>query len=79
MDESLEILRSLSDGKPVSFGRRFFSDPATPNSSGAVVAIRSYISGRSDAAVRRAGRFGDGWLGIWVSAGTIRFCGESSR
>jgi alkanesulfonate monooxygenase SsuD/methylene tetrahydromethanopterin reductase-like flavin-dependent oxidoreductase (luciferase family) len=25
------------------------------------------VGGRSDAAVRRAARFGDGWLGIWVS------------
>jgi alkanesulfonate monooxygenase SsuD/methylene tetrahydromethanopterin reductase-like flavin-dependent oxidoreductase (luciferase family) len=26
------------------------------------------VGGRSDAAVRRAGRFGDGWIGIWNSA-----------
>jgi alkanesulfonate monooxygenase SsuD/methylene tetrahydromethanopterin reductase-like flavin-dependent oxidoreductase (luciferase family) len=26
------------------------------------------VGGRSDAAVRRAGRLGDGWLGIWNSA-----------
>jgi alkanesulfonate monooxygenase SsuD/methylene tetrahydromethanopterin reductase-like flavin-dependent oxidoreductase (luciferase family) len=25
------------------------------------------VGGRSSAAVRRAGRLGDGWLGIWVS------------
>jgi len=69
MDESLEILRSLSDGKPVSFDGEFFSirdaqivpAPSSP--------IPITIGGRSDAAVRRAGRFGDGWLGIWVSAG----------
>jgi len=69
MDESLEILRSLSDGKPVSFDGEFFSirdaqivpAPSSP--------IPITIGGRSDAAVRRAGRFGDGWLGIWVSSG----------
>ena len=27
------------------------------------------VGGRSDAAVRRAARLGDGWLGIWVSPG----------
>ncbi len=27
------------------------------------------VGGRSEAAVRRAGRLGDGWLGIWVSPG----------
>ena len=69
MDESLEILRALSDGKPVSFDGEFFSlrdaqivpAPSSP--------IPITIGGRSDAAVRRTGRFGDGWLGIWVSAG----------
>jgi alkanesulfonate monooxygenase SsuD/methylene tetrahydromethanopterin reductase-like flavin-dependent oxidoreductase (luciferase family) len=25
------------------------------------------VGGRSDAAIRRAGRYGDGWLGIWNS------------
>ena len=25
------------------------------------------VGGRSDAAVRRAGRFGDGWLAAWLS------------
>jgi alkanesulfonate monooxygenase SsuD/methylene tetrahydromethanopterin reductase-like flavin-dependent oxidoreductase (luciferase family) len=25
------------------------------------------VGGRSDAAIRRAGRLGDGWYGIWVS------------
>ena len=67
MDESLEILRALSDGEPVSFDGEFFSlrdaliipAPSPP--------IPLIVGGRSDAAVRRAGRFGDGWLGIWVS------------
>ena len=67
MDESLQILRALSDGKPVSFDGEFFllhdaliiPAPSPP--------IPLIVGGRSDAAVRRAGRFGDGWLGIWVS------------
>ena len=67
MDESLEILRELSEGKPVSFDGEFFAlrdaqilpAPSSP--------IPIVVGGRSDAAIRRAGRFGDGWLGIWVS------------
>ena len=67
MDESLAILRDLSEGKPVTFDGEFFSlrdaqilpAPASP--------VPIVVGGRSDAAVRRAGRFGDGWLGIWVS------------
>ena len=67
MDESLAILRELTEGKPVSFDGEFFAlrdaqilpSPSPP--------IPIMVGGRSDAAVRRAGRFGDGWLGIWVS------------
>jgi alkanesulfonate monooxygenase SsuD/methylene tetrahydromethanopterin reductase-like flavin-dependent oxidoreductase (luciferase family) len=67
MDESLQILRALGAGEPVSFDGEFFSlrdalvlpAPAPP--------VPLIVGGRSDAAVRRAGRFGDGWLGIWVS------------
>lgn len=32
------------------------------------VPIPLIVGGRPDAALRRAGRLGDGWLGIWVSA-----------
>jgi alkanesulfonate monooxygenase SsuD/methylene tetrahydromethanopterin reductase-like flavin-dependent oxidoreductase (luciferase family) len=68
MDESLQILRGLSDGTPVTFDGEFFSlhdalilpAPSPP--------VPLIIGGRSDAAVRRAAKFGDGWLGIWVSA-----------
>ena len=67
MDESLQILRGLADGTPVTFDGEFFSlqdalivpAPAPP--------IPLIVGGRSDAAVRRAARLGDGWLGIWVS------------
>jgi len=67
MDESLQILRGLGKGTPVTFGGEFFSlDEAliVPAPSPPVPLI---VGGRSDAAVRRAAKFGDGWLGIWVS------------
>jgi alkanesulfonate monooxygenase SsuD/methylene tetrahydromethanopterin reductase-like flavin-dependent oxidoreductase (luciferase family) len=67
MDECLQILRGLSDGTPLTFDGEFFSlrdawivpAPSPP--------IPLIVGGRSDAAVGRAGRLGDGWLGIWVS------------
>src|SRR5262245_50908213 len=67
MDESLQILRGLAGGTPVTFAGEFFSvDDALivppPSPRGPLV-----VGGRSDAAVRRAARLGDGWLGIWVS------------
>jgi alkanesulfonate monooxygenase SsuD/methylene tetrahydromethanopterin reductase-like flavin-dependent oxidoreductase (luciferase family) len=67
MDECLQILRTLASGEPATFEGEFFSfhdalivpAPSPP--------IPLVVGGRSDAAVRRAGRLGDGWLGIWVS------------
>jgi alkanesulfonate monooxygenase SsuD/methylene tetrahydromethanopterin reductase-like flavin-dependent oxidoreductase (luciferase family) len=67
MDESLEILRALSEGKPVSFEGEFFSLRDAQILPAPSPPIPITVGGRSDAAVRRAGRFGDGWLGIWVS------------
>jgi alkanesulfonate monooxygenase SsuD/methylene tetrahydromethanopterin reductase-like flavin-dependent oxidoreductase (luciferase family) len=67
MDECLRLLRSLATGTAVSFDGEFFAledalvlPPPSPP-------IRLIVGGRSDAAVRRAARLGDGWLGIWVS------------
>jgi len=68
MDECLAVVRQLLTGQPTTFhGRHVNLDeavilpaPSTP--------IPMPVGGRSDAAVRRAGRLGDGWLGIWVSA-----------
>jgi alkanesulfonate monooxygenase SsuD/methylene tetrahydromethanopterin reductase-like flavin-dependent oxidoreductase (luciferase family) len=67
MDESLQILRGLLDGKPVSFDGGFFSVQDALIIPAPAVPIPITVGGRSDAAVRRAGRFGDGWLAIWVS------------
>jgi len=86
-DECLEILRGLLSGQPTSFRGEFFEldealirpapDPAVP----------IVIGGRADAALRRAARWGDGWLGIWSTAeryaatlGRIReFAAEAHR
>jgi alkanesulfonate monooxygenase SsuD/methylene tetrahydromethanopterin reductase-like flavin-dependent oxidoreductase (luciferase family) len=67
MNECLAIVRQLMTGKPVTWHGRFFDlddaviapAPATP--------VPIIVGGRSDAAIRRAGRLGDGWLGIWNS------------
>jgi alkanesulfonate monooxygenase SsuD/methylene tetrahydromethanopterin reductase-like flavin-dependent oxidoreductase (luciferase family) len=67
MDECLQILRGLAGGTAVTFDGEFFTlqdalivPPPAPR-------IPLVVGGRSDAAVRRAARLGDGWLGIWVS------------
>ena len=67
MDECLTIVRQLLTGKAVTFHGRFFDLDETVIAPAPAEAIPIIIGGRSDAAVRRAGRAGDGWLGIWNS------------
>jgi len=65
MDEALTALRPLVAGSEVTMSGDFFTldrvrilpPPAVP----------IVIGGRSDAALRRVARHGDGWLGLWVS------------
>jgi alkanesulfonate monooxygenase SsuD/methylene tetrahydromethanopterin reductase-like flavin-dependent oxidoreductase (luciferase family) len=67
MDECLQILRSLAGGEPVTVDGEFFSLQNALILPAPSPAIPLVVGGRSEAAVRRAGRLGDGWLGIWVS------------
>src|SRR4051794_2572354 len=67
MNEALTLVRAFLTGEPVDFHGRFFDvDGAAirpaPDPPPAVI-----VGGRSDAAVRRAGRLGEGWIAVWVS------------
>lgn len=67
MDESLGLVRRLLAGETVDHrGAMFELDGASivPAPDPAVPVV---VGGRSPAALRRAGRVGDGWLGIWVT------------
>jgi alkanesulfonate monooxygenase SsuD/methylene tetrahydromethanopterin reductase-like flavin-dependent oxidoreductase (luciferase family) len=71
-DAALRLVRSLLDGETVDGDGDFFEftggairptpDPRVP----------FLVGGRSDAAVRRAGGLGDGWLGTWCSPARFR-------
>ena len=67
MDEGLEILRGLLTGRPVTFAGEIFK-LADVTVEPAVTDLPILVGGRSEAALRRAGRHGDGWVGIWMSA-----------
>ena len=66
-DAALEIVRTLLEGRTVDGDGEFFGfrggkvrpvpDPPVP----------LVVGGRSDAALQRAGRLGDGWLAAWCS------------
>ena len=66
MDECLTIARPALIGAPTTVHGKFFDvDDAViaPPDDGVPI----LVGGRSDVAVRRAGRLGDGWLGVWNS------------
>jgi alkanesulfonate monooxygenase SsuD/methylene tetrahydromethanopterin reductase-like flavin-dependent oxidoreductase (luciferase family) len=67
-DASLEVLRALLAGDTVSHHDEFFDIDECRIVPAPSPAIPVLVGGRSDAAVRRAGRYGDGWLGAWCSA-----------
>ena len=71
-DESLEVLRPLLAGEEVSHRGEFFAFEKARVLPAPNPAVPLVIGGRSSAAVRRAGRFGDGWLGVWCSAQRFR-------
>ncbi|GAC1611916.1 MAG: TIGR03854 family LLM class F420-dependent oxidoreductase [Mycobacteriales bacterium] len=67
-DESLTVLRALLNGESVTSTGQFFPIEDARVTPVPVEPVPILIGGRSDAAVRRAGQLGDGWMGIWVSA-----------
>ena len=68
MEESLSVLRRLLTGAPTTFHGEFFDLDEALVLPAPAAPTPIVVGGRSDAAARRAGRLGDGWLGIWNSA-----------
>jgi alkanesulfonate monooxygenase SsuD/methylene tetrahydromethanopterin reductase-like flavin-dependent oxidoreductase (luciferase family) len=66
-DESLEILRRLLAGDSLTHHGEFFELDAVVIRPAPHPPIPIVVGGRSDAAKRRAARFGDGWIGVWTS------------
>lgn len=71
-DECLEILRPLLTGHPVTYSGEFFHLDAATILPAPDPPVPIVVGGRSDAAVRRAARYGDGWMAIWVSPDRFR-------
>ncbi|SBW24355.1 hypothetical protein FDG2_4124 [Candidatus Protofrankia californiensis] len=68
MDESLTIIRGLLAGETVTFTGEFFTVTEARIVPSPEAPVPIVVGGRSDAALHRVGRFGDGWLGIWLSS-----------
>jgi alkanesulfonate monooxygenase SsuD/methylene tetrahydromethanopterin reductase-like flavin-dependent oxidoreductase (luciferase family) len=67
MDECMTIVRALQSGEPFDFKGDFFDLKAAHIKPACEPRIPLIVGGRSDAGAARAGRLGDGWLGIWLS------------
>lgn len=79
MDEALHIVRQLLDGAEVDFDGEHFALDNARIAPAPTEPIPIVVGGRSDAAIRRAGRLGDGWFGIWVSPDRYRQSLETMR
>ena len=66
-NECLEILRRLMTGEPLDYDGDFFQLEAAQIRPAIEPAVPLIIGGRSDAALHRTAKFGDGWLGAWCS------------
>jgi alkanesulfonate monooxygenase SsuD/methylene tetrahydromethanopterin reductase-like flavin-dependent oxidoreductase (luciferase family) len=67
MNECLTVVRELLTGKAVTFHGAFFELDEAVIAPAPAEPVPIIVGGRSDVAIRRAGRLGDGWLGIWNS------------
>ena len=81
VDEGIEVLRALWRDTPATFKGRFTSfdavsiDPKPVQPGGPPI----WVGGRSDAALARAGRIGDGWVAYVVTAARYRQSLEKIR
>jgi alkanesulfonate monooxygenase SsuD/methylene tetrahydromethanopterin reductase-like flavin-dependent oxidoreductase (luciferase family) len=67
MDEALTVLGALLDGAEVTMSGDFFRLDRVRVRPAPAPPVPIVVGGRSDAALRRVARHGDGWLGLWVS------------
>src|SRR5215472_9566275 len=66
-DESLELLRLLLSQPEVTFSGQFFRVDAASVGPAPVKPLDIWLGGSAPAGLRRAGRFGDGWLGSFLT------------
>jgi probable F420-dependent oxidoreductase len=75
--ETIEIVRLLWGGGPVTYSGRFASlDRVTLSPAPIRPGLDIWLGGSSPAALRRTGRIADGWIGSFVSPGELADCVE---
>jgi alkanesulfonate monooxygenase SsuD/methylene tetrahydromethanopterin reductase-like flavin-dependent oxidoreductase (luciferase family) len=66
-NECLEVVRALLKGEPLDHDGEFFQFERAWIKPAPDPAIPLLVGGRSSAAIERAARFANGWLGVWCS------------
>lgn len=79
-DEAIEVMRRLWTGEEVSYAGEFWTlDRVTVLPRPVQQPLPVWIGGNSDAAVRRAGRLGDGWIPSFIAPDRFRAGVEGVR
>ncbi|MET8427889.1 LLM class flavin-dependent oxidoreductase [Nocardia sp. NPDC004860] len=68
LDETLALVRALLDGEEVTHRGEFFELDHARILPAPVPSIPIIVGGKGDAAIWRAARYGEGWLGVFCSA-----------
>jgi probable F420-dependent oxidoreductase len=71
-DESMQLLRRLLTEDSVSFDGEFFSVSGVSIGPRPAKPLDIWLGGSAPAAMRRVGRFGDGWLGSFLTPAEAR-------
>jgi len=66
-NESIDIIRQLMSGESIDFKGEFFNINSARIKPKIGTGIPMIVGGRSNAALKRAALFGDGWIGAWCS------------
>lgn len=72
LDAHLDVVRALLAGQEVNVDNEFFSIPGAVIRPVSRPAVPILIGGRSEAALERVGRAGDGWIAIWITPDRAR-------
>ena len=67
MDDCMRIVQELLTGQPVDHDGEFFHLEGAQIGPPPSAPVPMVVGGRSDAALTRAGRLGDGWISVFVS------------
>jgi alkanesulfonate monooxygenase SsuD/methylene tetrahydromethanopterin reductase-like flavin-dependent oxidoreductase (luciferase family) len=71
VDETLQVLPDLLTGKPVVHDGRTLRINAPSFEPALAQPPPIYVGGRGEPALRRAARFGDAWLPMWLTPGKL--------